>query len=641
MIVAAAVFGWHFSFRYHDRWTSIFGSTFALFAVVVLAFVAIVAFVRIVAVGHEALDRTTWRIMGLAVAAAAVSGAVSPAFAHIPHTHPTHLSVPVACVLVSIAADRQRRAAGVVSPPLPARRWSVLPYFAVVAMSALLLVEGVDAQRRYLAVGAVTLTAIVVIRQLIAFAENDRLLTQVDQSLHELREARDQLAQQATRDELTQLANRRLLHQHIGGALTRYAPTSVHLALIDLDDFKTVNDRLGHHVGDELLTAVGQRLAEVSGPSTLVGRLGGDEFALLLAPASAAEADAEVRAIAESLQRPINAGGYELLVRASVGLADAAGTREPRELLRRADVAMYAAKDRGKHRLARYEPELDRDVHEYLRLGALLRRAIDERQFHLVYQPVVELPFGNVFAAEALVRWHSPELGAVPPEVFIPVAERNGLIVPLGEWILREACREAVRWAETDGADAIQKLSVNVSARQLREPEFAATVGTILRETGLPAQRLIVEITETAVFDDGTALDSVRALHELGVTFALDDFGTGHSSLGLLRTCPVDILKVDKSFIREITSGSDDSVIVTALIQIARGLRLLAVAEGVETEDQARHLHELGYRYAQGFYFASPMPAGELVTWLQARRGSSCADVLGTDRPDVASVIEL
>nr|WP_240940340.1 bifunctional diguanylate cyclase/phosphodiesterase [Planosporangium flavigriseum] len=426
-----------------------------------------------------------------------------------------------------------------------------------------------------------------------------------------------QVQDQATRDELTRLGNRRLLDRHMTEALCRFAPETVHLALIDLDDFKKVNDRLGYHIGDYLLTSVAARLTESAEPGTLLVRLGGDEFAMLFAPASTAEADAAVRRVAERLRLPLPAGEHELLMRASIGLTDATGAQEPRELLRRADVAMYAAKDRGKQCMARYEPDMDLHSIEEARLGAQLRHAIDAGEMRLVYQPIVELPHGRIVGVEALVRWQHPQHGVVSPGLFVPVAERNGLIVPLGEWILREACRQAARWRDLPGTRSLRKISVNVSARQLREPDFAATVAGILHETGLEPHRLVVEVTETAVFDGGAALDSVWALHRLGVSIALDDFGTGHSSLGLLRTCPADILKVDKSFVDEVTAGDQD-VIAAALIQIASGLHLQATAEGVETADQAEHLHRLGYRFAQGYHFGRPMAAENITELLQA-----------------------
>jgi diguanylate cyclase (GGDEF)-like protein len=437
-----------------------------------------------------------------------------------------------------------------------------------------------------------------------------------------------QVQDQATHDELTQLGNRRLLHHKMEELLAALAPDAVHLTLIDLDDFKTVNDRLGHHVGDHLLAAVARRLTEATGPDTLVVRLGGDEFGILIAPASQAEADAFVQRVAEALRRPVQAGEHELLVRASIGVTDATGAQEPRELLRRADVAMYAAKDSGKQRIARYEPEMDLHSIEEARLGAQLRHAIDAGEMHLVYQPIVELPHGDIIGTEALVRWQHPQHGVVAPGLFIPVAERNGLIVGLGEWILREACRQASLWQHAPGLRRLRKISVNVSVRQLREPDFAATVAAILHDNGLEPSRLVVEVTETAVFDGGAALDSVWALHRLGVTIALDDFGTGHSSLGLLRTCPTDILKVDKSFVDEVGGGGDQDVIATALIQISAGLHLQAIAEGVETAAQAEHLHRLGYRYAQGYHFGRPMPAEELPAHLNAEASTSAAAVV-------------
>jgi EAL domain-containing protein (putative c-di-GMP-specific phosphodiesterase class I) len=255
---------------------------------------------------------------------------------------------------------------------------------------------------------------------------------------------------------------------------------------------------------------------------------------------------------------------------------------------------------------------MDEHRAEDARLDADLRAAFAAGELVLHYQPVVELPDGRVTGAEALIRW-----GAVPPSVFIPLAERTGLIVALGEWILREACTQAAAWRRFPVGAGLRRVSVNVSARQLREPDFPSRVVAIMRETGIPPGMLIVEVTETAVFDGGTALESVRALHGVGIEIALDDFGTGHSSLGLLRSCPVDVIKVDKTFVDEIAApGGEEAVIATALIRIANGLKLDAVAEGVETAAQAERLYELGYRYAQGYYFARPMPAADLTALL-------------------------
>jgi EAL domain-containing protein (putative c-di-GMP-specific phosphodiesterase class I) len=272
-------------------------------------------------------------------------------------------------------------------------------------------------------------------------------------------------------------------------------------------------------------------------------------------------------------------------------------------------VAMYEAKGQGKGRHVVYQDRMDQRTAEQSRVAADLRSALDTDQLHLLYQPIVCLPGGELFGVEALVRWTHPDRGPVGPGAFIPAAERTGLIVPLGAWILEEACRQAVRWQDELGDAAPSTVTVNVSARQLREAGFAGEVDAVLRRTGLAPNVLTVEVTETAVFDGGTALDELKAIAALGVKIALDDFGTGHSSLGLLRTCPANILKVDKSFVDDVTEGGEQAVIVAALLTIADGMRLRAVAEGVETTEQAAELHRLGYRYAQGYLFGRPMAA--------------------------------
>ncbi|MFD1369550.1 putative bifunctional diguanylate cyclase/phosphodiesterase [Actinoplanes sichuanensis] len=401
----------------------------------------------------------------------------------------------------------------------------------------------------------------------------------------------------AMHDPLTGLANRRAFEEQLGAAAT---PT---VLLLDLNGFKAVNDRFGHAVGDELLVAVAQRLRTELPPEAVAARMGGDEFAVLLPAGTDAGDELAVR-LRAAIHQPIHAGGQDLLVGASIGIAG--DCADPVEVLRRADVAMYAAKaENGRHR--HYTPDLDTSTDEEARLGAELRTALDRGEFHLVYQPIVELPTGTCVAVESLVRWWHPDRGYISPEVFIPVAERTGLIVELGEWILRTACLQFADWWRQGVAP--YRFGVNVSARQLAEPGFVSLVAAILAETGVHPARLVVEVTETAVFGGGAAVRAVHELTELGVEIALDDFGTGHSSLGLLQTLPVRILKVDKSFVENVTMAGRHAVIATSLIQVANGLGLVAVAEGVETAEQAAELYRLGYRRAQGYHFGRPAMA--------------------------------
>ena len=627
--ITLGIFSWYMITRVLDAWAQDSSAAIPLLMLTALGLVAALAFVKVAVSGFGGLDRIALRLLAAAAAVGATGGGLLPLFLQMhPGLSGSMMFIPATLLFVALAADRQRRAAGVEAPVRVGRSFSVVPYLAVAATDGLLLVVGSGAGSVVLtvALAAVLLTALVVARQINALSENGRLLRRVDANLLELNRYQDQLSHRANHDDLTDLANRALFEQKTREALAEAAAgatddaDTLSLALIDLDDFKAINDRLGHAVGDALLVVVADRLREAVRGDDVVARLGGDEFGLLLRGLRSEEATEVLDRIAESLTRPVHALGYDLLVKASIGLAEVWPTASPQELLRRADLAMYAAKERGKGRHAVYDARLEQDQAADAQLGAELRRALDNGDFTLVYQPIVALPDGEWTSLETLIRWKHPERGFIGPDVFIPIAERTGLIVPLGDWILRTALRQAAEWQQRYGAAAPGEIGVNVSARQLREPGFAADVRAALADTGFDPEKLVVEVTETAVFDGGIALDTLQNLVTLGVKVALDDFGTGHSSLGLLRTCPADTLKVDKSFVDGIGGRSEEAVIATAMIQITNGLHLQAIAEGVETAEQAETLYRLGYRFAQGYHFSRPLSAEQVSEHLAAHR---------------------
>jgi diguanylate cyclase (GGDEF)-like protein/PAS domain S-box-containing protein len=422
----------------------------------------------------------------------------------------------------------------------------------------------------------------------------------------EAREFQDRLSHEATHDSLTGLANRVLFAERVKRSVS-IADTEHRLSvvLIDLDNFKSVNDSLGHAIGDALLVAAAERLKGNVRPMDTVARLGGDEFAILLEGMNPAEADTAVERIITALTEPLFALSYEMLIQASFGIADGRAGDSGPELLRYADVAMYVAKAQGDGRFMHYSPELETQSIEHAQLAAELRQALESDQFRMVYQPIVAIPGNRLSSVEALVRWQHPVRGLVAPGDFIQAAERSGLILPLGRWVLRESCHQAAAWRREHGDAAPGSISVNMSARQLRDPGLADDVARTLAESGLLASQLVIEITETAAVGGGHTAQTLQSLHELGVRLALDDFGTGHSPISLLQDCPVDQLKLDRSFVCE--SGARNDTAAIAVIQLARALGLDAVAEGVETAQQAEQLWRLGYRRAQGFHFGRPL----------------------------------
>jgi diguanylate cyclase len=506
---------------------------------------------------------------------------------------------------VNPAIHRQRRH----------RPYHVLPYLAVAVTFLLLLLvlpAGIGPRAWGVVTGAVGITVIVLIRQLLAFMDNFELIGRLDATLLDLRGHQSLLREQATHDGLTRLANRTAFGEALNTDLAAGTP-GVAVLLIDLDDFKTVNDTLGHGVGDGLITLIADRLRGAVRPGDLVARLGGDEFAVLLRGVTVDAAGALARRILADVTRPAHVDDHTLVVKASIGLAPAAAGDDVDGLMRNADIAMYAAKDAGKGGFRRYEPDMAARILHTAELGARLRDAIGSDEFVLAYQPVVDLHTGAVVGAEALVRWHPPDRAPIPPGEFIPTAESTGDIVPLGRWILRAACRQLAEWRRADPAAEALTMAVNVAGRQLQVPGFAGQVAAALAESGLPADRLVIEVTETAMLDDPVVLAELHALRGLGLELHLDDFGTAASSLGLLLTCPMSGLKLDRSFVDRLGADSRPTAVATAVAQIARALDLGTVAEGVESPEQADRLRELGYRLAQGYLWAPPLPPAEFA----------------------------
>ncbi|PQO97213.1 sensor domain-containing diguanylate cyclase [Massilia phosphatilytica] len=439
-----------------------------------------------------------------------------------------------------------------------------------------------------------------------------------------VKESQDKLDHLAHHDPLTGLPNRLLFHDRLQHAMVRAARGHRQLAVmfIDLDRFKTVNDTLGHHVGDELLKQVADQLAGCLREGDTLARLGGDEFIVLLEDVDGAPG---ARQVAEKLmqlfERPVLVSDYELFITGSVGISlfphDAV---DMNVLIRNADVAMYQAKARGRNGYQLYAPSMDGDGAERLRMEGLLRRAIERGEIRLHYQPQVEIETGRLIGVEALVRWHSAELGHVPPVRFIPLAEDIGFIGQLGAWVLEEACRQVVRW-ETAGL-YVPKVAVNLSGRQFDRGSVAPLVARALTDAGLAPQRLQLEVTESVIMNTGDALQYINDLHALGVELAIDDFGTGYSSLAYLKQLPVQTLKIDRSFIKDIPADKDDEAIAVAIVQLGKSMDLAVIAEGVETVEQAAFLLRHGCKRAQGYLYSRPVEPAELLeTWRQDDAG--------------------
>ena len=416
----------------------------------------------------------------------------------------------------------------------------------------------------------------------------------------------------AHHDPLTDLPNRRLFQDRLLHALDRARRTGKEVALLfmDLDRFKKVNDTLGHEMGDKLLAETSDRLRQIVRHSDTLARLGGDEFVLLLEDSENPNHDAVVaRKILEQLTPPFNIGSHQLYVTASIGISRfPADAVDVKGLTSCADAAMYHAKARGKNTFQFYTPELNSRAAEFLEMETRLRQALAQDLFTLHYQPQFEITTGDIVGVEALIRWHDPVLGHIPPDRFIPLAEECGLIVPLGNWVLRQACEQNVAW-QRQGLPC-RTVAVNISGIQFSQSDFVDIVDGVLASTGLDPQWLELEITESAIMEDfGAAMMTLIDLKVRGVQLAIDDFGTGYSSLSYLKQFPVDKLKIDRSFIGDVLHDENASAITLAIMALGRAMHMTIVAEGIEKEDQVRFLAENHCAIGQGFFYARPMPA--------------------------------
>lgn len=450
-----------------------------------------------------------------------------------------------------------------------------------------------------------------------------------------LREQQSRLNYMAFHDSLTSLPNRSLFYDRIfhGLARARRSNSKLALMLLDIDRFKIINDSLGHDSGDQLLKAIALRLHEGVRDMDTVARLGGDEFVVVLEGVHDLDDVVFVaNKLLVTLARPMEISGHEITTTVSIGVSifpdDGADTDE---LLKNADIAMYKAKEAGKNNCQFYTRGMSASAVNYLLLENDLRRAVEQQQLTLHYQPQIDLASGSITGVEALVRWQHPERGLVSPAHFIPLAEETGLIVPIGEWVLREACRQQKAWL--DAGKTVGRMAVNLSPRQFRQKNFPGKVEAILRETHLPAEHLELEITESCAMENaGETINQLKQLSNMGLHLAIDDFGTGYSSLAYLQRFPIQKLKIDSSFIHDIREDHNDAAIAKTIIGLARNLQLQVVAEGIETDYQADWLREHGCDQGQGFLYARPLSPMQIEAHFQGGKFSFDGNVvkLGT-----------
>jgi diguanylate cyclase (GGDEF)-like protein/PAS domain S-box-containing protein len=439
----------------------------------------------------------------------------------------------------------------------------------------------------------------------------------VARDVTERKSAEQEVEYQAYHDALTGLANRRLFQEHLSLALAlaQRREKAVAVLFLDLDHFKVINDSLGHSIGDALLQQVAARLRKVVRDGDTVARVGGDEFTIVLQELTTPQ-DAAIVAqkVLGTIAAPIDISGHRLYATASIGITVFPEDGEDAEtLLKNADAAMYRAKSEGRNTYQMSTRELSRATRDRMSVESGLHLALEAGEFTLLYQPQIDVETMDVVGMEALIRWRHPERGVILPEEFIKVAEERGLILPIGDWVLRQACLDVRRFHERGMPHF--RVAVNLSARQFRDPSLASSVESALRDSGIPAQTLELEITESMAMENvKLTMATLEQFRRSGVAIAIDDFGTGHSSLSYLKRFPIDALKIDRSFVSDLPDKFEDAAIVSSVIQLANGLGMRVVAEGVETSEQLEFLREAGCREVQGFYFSYPAAIEELLS---------------------------
>jgi diguanylate cyclase (GGDEF)-like protein/PAS domain S-box-containing protein len=453
-------------------------------------------------------------------------------------------------------------------------------------------------------------------------------LAAIIRDITERKRAEEQLRHNALHDALTNLPNRALFHEHVQTAIhqnQRRKDSLFGVVFLDLDRFKVINDSLGHLEGDKLLIAIAQRLRSSLRPGDIVARLGGDEFTVLLNDLQSLEKTRDVvKRIENSLKKPFRLSEREVAISASIGIAlSSPGYKKPEELMRDADTAMYHAKAAGKAQYKFFSPAMHDEANNRYQLETALPRALENGEFCLHYQPIVELSSDRIIGFESLVHWQHPQRGLISPDEFIPIAEETGLIVPLGEWILHESCRQVRVWQREDDANADLTINVNLSSRQFTQIDLADKIAEILLETELAPQYLCLEVTESHFLKDSElAIEIMDRLRVIGVRLSIDDFGTGYSSLSYLHRLPINSLKIDRSFISKMQTNHDNVEIVRTIIMLADSLKIEVVAEGIETREQLSQLNDLGCQNGQGYLFSKPVPGDQVNALLAAHHNN-------------------